>query len=122
MKNILLGIIAINLTFISANLALRSVGAVHAQATAQDLNDSVVDWDVPANVNVNDGEDTDEGEESGEAADLNLINANTTGAITLDGGEDSGEGEESDEGEDSLGELPDDADTDNLEITVSDDG
>jgi hypothetical protein len=66
-------------------------------------------------------EDSDEGEESGEAADLNLINANTTGAITLDGGEDSGEGEESDEGEDSLGELPDDADTDNLEITVSDD-
>ena len=59
-------------------------------------------------------EDSDEGEESGEAADLNLINANTTGAITLDGGEDSGEGE------DSLGELPDDADTDNLEITVSD--
>ena len=42
-------------------------------------------------------EESGEGEESGEAADLNLINANTTGAITLDGGEDSGEGEESDE-------------------------
>ena len=31
MKNILLGIIAINLTFISANLALSSVGSVYAE-------------------------------------------------------------------------------------------
>ena len=32
MKNLLLGIIAINLTFISANLAFRSVEPVQAQA------------------------------------------------------------------------------------------
>ena len=89
MKKLLLGTVAINLTFISA-LALSSVGPNHdTHATAQDLNE---------------------------------INANTTGAITLDGGEDSGEGEESDEGEGSLGELPDGAGTNNLEITVSDEG
>ena len=77
MKKILLGIIAINLIFISANLALRSVGAVHAQSV-----------------------------------DLNEINANTTGDITLDGGEDSGE---------DLNEIEADT-TGVITATVSDDG
>ena len=81
MKNLLLGIIAINLTFISA-LALSSVGAVHAQATAQDLNE--IDGKTDPVI--------DEGEDSGE--DLNEIEANTTGVITAtisDDGEDSDE-------------------------------
>ena len=106
MKNLLLGIIAINLTFISA-LAL-----------AED-DDSIFD-DTSGKITATVGD----AEESGEVTpeDLKLINANTTGAITLGGGEDSGEGEESDEGEGSLGELPDGAGTNNLEITVSDEG
>jgi len=37
MKNILLGIIAINLTFISANLALRSVEPVQASGHVQKI-------------------------------------------------------------------------------------
>jgi len=36
MKNILLGIIAINLTFISANLALRSVETAQAESQRSD--------------------------------------------------------------------------------------
>jgi len=116
MKKLLLGTVAINLTFISA-LALAADPSGSDVADIGDLTTGKI-----TAVISDDAEESGEGEESGEAADLNLINANTTGAITLDGGEDSGEGEESDEGEDSLGELPDDADTDNLEITVSDDG
>jgi len=80
MKKILLGIIAINLIFISANLALRSVGAVHAQSV--DLNE--IDGKTDPVI--------DEGEDSGE--DLNEIEANTTGVITAtvsDDGEDSDE-------------------------------
>lgn len=86
MKKILLGIIAINLTFISA-LALSSVGAVHAQVTPQDLNE--INSETSGDITLGGGEDTDEGEESGE--DLNEINANTSGTITAtvgDGEED----------------------------------
>ena len=76
MKKILIGIIAINLTFISA-LALSSVGTV----PAQDLNPLDAKTDPVI----------DEGEDSGEAEDLNLINSETTGTITAtvgDGEED----------------------------------
>ena len=38
MKNLLLGIIAINLTFISANLALKSVEPVQAQLSQSDIS------------------------------------------------------------------------------------
>jgi len=38
MKNILLGILAISLTFISFNLALRSVGPVHAAPPVNDIS------------------------------------------------------------------------------------
>ena len=89
MKNILLGIIAINLTFISANLALRSVGAVHAQVTPQDLNE--INSETTGDITLGGGEESDEGEESGEAADLNDINSETTGTISAtvgDGEED----------------------------------
>ena len=88
MKNILLGIIAINLTFISA-LALSSVGAVHAQVTPQDLNE--INSETTGDITLGGGEESDEGEESGEAADLNDINSETTGTITAtvgDGEED----------------------------------
>ena len=88
MKKLLLGIIAINLTFISADLALSSVGPNHdTHATAQDLNE--LDSDTTGTITAvkpHAYEDSGEGDES--------INANTTGAITLDGGEDSDEGEE----------------------------
>ena len=43
MKNILLGIIAINLTFISANLALKSVEPVQAQLSVYQVEDAVQD-------------------------------------------------------------------------------
>ena len=89
MKNILLGIIAINLIFISANLALRSVGAVHAQVTPQDLNE--INSETTGDITLGGGEESDEGEESGEAADLNDLNSETTGTITAtvgDGEED----------------------------------
>ena len=88
MKNILLGIIAINLIFISANLALRSVGAVHAQSV--DLNE--INANMTGDITLDGGEDSDEGEDSGE--DLNEIEADTTGVITAtvsDDGEDSDE-------------------------------
>ena len=45
MKNILLGIIAINLTFISANLALRSVEPVQADVAGMDQYDLTNDDD-----------------------------------------------------------------------------
>ena len=86
MKKLLLGIIAINLTFISA-LALSSVGAVHAQVTPQDLNE--INSETSGDITLGGGEESDEGEESGE--DLNEINANTSGTITAtvgDGEED----------------------------------
>ena len=41
MKNILLGIIAINLTFISANLYLRSVEPVQAEFTTYDVKNAL---------------------------------------------------------------------------------
>ena len=43
MKNILLGIIAINLTFISANLYLRSVEPVIAEVNYYDIKEAVED-------------------------------------------------------------------------------
>ena len=88
MKNILLGIIAINLTFISA-LALSSVGAVHAQVTPQDLNE--INSETTGDITLGGGEESDEGEESGEAADLNDLNSETIGTISAtvgDGEED----------------------------------
>ena len=108
MKKLLLGIIAINLTFISA-LALAEDPNIFDDTSGK-ITATVGDAEESGGV-------TPDGNE-----DINLINANTTGAITLGGGEDSGEGEESDEGEGSLGELPDGAGTNNLEITVSDEG
>ena len=45
MKNLLLGIIAINLTFISFNLALRSVEPVHAEVGGMDYYDLRTDYD-----------------------------------------------------------------------------
>jgi hypothetical protein len=45
MKNLLLGIIAINLTFISANLALRSVEPVQAEIDGMDYYDLKRDRD-----------------------------------------------------------------------------
>ena len=86
MNNLLLSIIAINLIFISANLALRSVGAVHAQASAADLNEIADDTTGVITATVGDGEDSDEGEESSEAEDLNDLNSKTDVVIT--GGED----------------------------------
>ena len=88
MKKILLGIIAINLTFISA-LALSSVGAVHAQVTPQDLNE--INSETSGDITLGGGEESDEGEESGEDANLNEIGDDTTGTITAtvgDGEED----------------------------------
>ena len=41
MKNILLGIIAINLTFISANLYLRSVEPVQAQVSEYEIRGAI---------------------------------------------------------------------------------
>ena len=80
MKKLLLGIIAINLTFISANLAMAQemVGAADPQEdvfTGGHLYKKII-------TNYGDVEDSDEGEESGEAADLNDINSETTGTIT----------------------------------------
>ena len=48
MKNLLLSIIAINLTFISANLALRSVEPVQAedQLSTYEVEDIIEDCDV----------------------------------------------------------------------------
>ena len=79
MKKLLLGIIAINLTFISA-LALSSVEAVHAQVTPQDLNE--INSETSGDITLGGGEESDEGEESGEAANLNEIGDDTTGTIT----------------------------------------
>jgi hypothetical protein len=45
MKKLLLGIIAINLTFISANLALRSVEPVQAKVAGMDQDDLMYDDD-----------------------------------------------------------------------------
>ena len=84
MKKILLGIIAINLIFISANLALRSVGAVHAQVTPQDLNE--INSETTGDITLGGGEESDEGEESGEDANLNDLDGKTDVDIT--GGED----------------------------------
>ena len=83
MKNLLLGIIAINLTFISA-LALSSVEAVHAQATAQDLNE--INSETTGDITLGGGEESDEGEESGEDANLNDLDGKTD--VNIDGGED----------------------------------
>ena len=84
MKKILLGIIAINLTFISA-LALSSVGAVQAQSEG-DVNV----YQPPAPLPIR-----PDPEDSGE--DLNEIDADTTGSITATV---SGDAEDSEEGED----------------------
>ena len=64
MKKILLGIIAINLIFISANLALSSVGAVHAQVTPQDLNE--INSETSGDITLGGGVESDEGEEDPE--------------------------------------------------------
>ena len=95
MKNILLGIIAISLTFISANLALRSVESVQAQveplepALEPGQGEDVNEIDAKTDPVI------DEGEDSGE--DLNEIAADTTGVVTATV---SGDAEDSDDGED----------------------
>jgi hypothetical protein len=45
MKNLLLGIIAINLTIISINMTLRSVEPVNAQVSGMDYYDLITDLD-----------------------------------------------------------------------------
>ena len=85
MKKLLLGIIAINLTFISANLAVAAEPSGSGEAEGLNIIDSDTTETITAVIS-DDAEESGEGEES--------INANTSGAITLDGGEDSDEGEE----------------------------
>ena len=82
MKKLLLGIIAINLTFISA-LALSSVEAVHAQVTPygnEDINE--INSETTGDITLGGGEESDEGEESGEDANLNDLDGKTDVDIT----------------------------------------
>ena len=85
MKKLLLGIIAINLTFISA-LALAADPSGSDVADIGDLTTGKI-----TAVISDDAEESGEAEDSGEAADLNLINSETSGDITLDGGEEDPE-------------------------------
>ena len=83
MKKLLLGIIAINLTFISA----LAVAADPSGSDVADLNDLTTG---KISAVISDGaEESGEGEESDEVTpeELNLINSETSGDITL-GGED----------------------------------
>ena len=89
MKKLLLGILAINLTFISA-LALSSVEAVHAQVTPQDLNE--INSETSGDITLGGGEESDEGEESGGDANLNDLNSKTNIVIPDGGGGDPGGG------------------------------
>jgi hypothetical protein len=75
MKNILLGIIAINLTFISANLAVAADPSGSDVADIGDLTTGKISAVI-----------SDGAEESGEDANLNDLNSKTDVVIT--GGED----------------------------------